>query len=73
MAKPMNYNYEIIAHVRNSNPEVDALLRLLEAQDHKNSRQAWMGNLIFLILGWLLGQVSLAAIVAHYHLLPFLH
>jgi len=72
MSKPTSYNYEIISHVRNTNPEMDALLRLLEEQDHKNSRQAWIGNLIFLILGWFLGQISLTAIVAHCPSLPFL-
>jgi preprotein translocase subunit Sec63 len=72
MARPMSYNAAHIAHMRNINPEVDALLHMLEEQDHKNSRQSWISNLIFLILGWLLGQISLSAI-AHSALLLFIH
>jgi len=73
MAKPVSYNYEVISQLRNTNTEIDALLRLFEEQDHKNSRQAWVSNLIFLVLGWLLGQVSLTALVTHCPALPFLH
>ncbi len=73
MAKPMSYNAALISQARNNNPEVDALLRLLEEQDRKNSRQSWIGNLIFLILGWFLGQISLAALINHCPSLPFLH
>jgi hypothetical protein len=73
MAKSISCNAEIITHFRHTNPEVDALLRLLEEQDHKNTRQAWMGNLIFLILGWFFGQVSLPTIIAHCPPLPFIH
>lgn len=73
MAKPMSYNVEVISQVRRTNPALDVLLRLLEEQDHQNARQGWITNLIFLILGWLLGQISLTALVAHCPSLPFLH
>jgi hypothetical protein len=73
MAKPISGNAALITHVRTSNPEMDALLRLLEEQDRKNSRQAWMGNLIFLILGWFLGPISLTFLATHCPSLPLLH